>query len=136
MWVVLDGHYIPKRPARGVGGTGRGLAAEAIFGVGAKSGLGFQVDQAGCGGLETSGAGAGAAGAMAFGASLSLLFFSGLLYTVLQAGLAGAGGASAAGGAGSGAGAGGASILGFQSGEYSPPAPCFDLRLINSAISY
>jgi len=55
--------------------------------------------------------------------------------TVRQAGFAGDRGASSIGGGG-----GGASTLGpaggFQSGVYSPPAPCLDLTAINSAISY
>jgi len=139
MRIYLGGGVLgPNNPAaRGVGGTGSGAPAVAIFGVGAIRGLGFQVAQSGnlgfggSGGMPLPGGGPGG-GACCLSRGLRSAF----LCTTRQAGLAGGRSSGDPGGAsGSGSGAGAASGLGFQSGAYSPPAPCLDFTLINSAIS-
>jgi len=60
---------------------------------------------------------------------------SGRLLTTLHAGLAG-GMSSFSPSSGGGSSFGSSGIGGFQWGAYSPPAPCLDLTLISSAISY
>jgi len=116
--------------------------------------LGFHWAHEGSSGRGASMAGGGGGGGVGAGACATALPFrlppgpgSGRLWTVRQPGRAGASGSSSRGGlpgGGPGGGPGGPGgggmsssgrYLGRQSGEYSPPALCFALTAINSAIS-
>jgi len=102
--------------------------------VGARRGLGFHAAQEGVGRAEgggDSGGGASAGIPPGGGAFASLALDGFRMWTVRQAGFESGGGPAASGSGAAGAGSAG----GFQSGWYSPPAPCLDLTLISSAIS-
>jgi len=114
---------------------GGGAAAAAGTGMGDNKGLGRHWAHAGIFGLGDSGGGGGGAGEGAILAR-ARSFRSALLCTILQPGLAGATTAPSSSGAGGGGASSGWSSFGFHSGEYSPPAPCLDLTLMSSAISY
>lgn len=134
----------PKRPERLVGGgeVGSGAAGVATTGAGERSVFGLHCAHAGILGRGGSRGGtaddAGTADGISFAIAFS--FLSARLCTVRHAGRAGAGGPSSIGGRGGGGGGGapkpGGSWGGCHSGEYSPPAPCLDLTLMSSAISY
>lgn len=123
-------HSSNKPRGRGVGG-GKGAGTEGAFGVGCTSGFGFQVAQAGSGLASGGGGGAATGAGRDLGSFLCAMAF---LLTVRHAGFAGPAATSSSGG-GTASGAGGSGSFGFQSGAYSPPAPCFDFTAMSSAIS-
>jgi hypothetical protein len=129
----------PKRPDRGGGEFGIDADGEGGIGTGAIKGFGLHCAQAGMFGLGDSGGGTGVGAGAGAGAIFARArsFRSARLCTVRQAGRAGPAGASSGGGAGAGSGGSSAclSAFGCHSGEYSPPAPCFDFTLMSSAIS-
>lgn len=134
----------PKRPERlgGGGEVGSGTAGVAMTGAGERRVFGLHCAHAGMFGRGGSRGGTadGAGTEVGMSFAIAFSFLSARLWTVRHAGRAGGGGPSSIGGSGAGGGRGATKPCGSEggchSGEYSPPAPCFDLTLMSSAISY
>jgi len=130
----------PNNPGRAAGVIGRGDMGAGIAVGGIIAGFGRHCAHAGKLGFGASiaigdcaGAGVGVGAGRAFGALSRRVG----LCTTRHAGRAWTGWPSSIGGGvvAMGGGAGGSWGVGAQLGEYSPPAPCFDLTAISSAIS-
>jgi hypothetical protein len=136
---TTDTRHAPKRPGRAAGVMGRGeIGPGAGAGAGGRmAGLGRHCAQAGTFGFGASIAGTDVGTGAGAGRLLGALSLRVDLCTTFHAGRAWMGGPSSIGGGvvATGGGAGGSWDGGVQLGEYSPPAPCFDLTAINSAIS-
>lgn len=128
----------PNRPGRTTGLADLGVAATVIAG-GMRAGFGIHCVHAGMFGLGL-GLGASICGTGGLGGRLFGAFSRRVgLCTTRHAGRVCIGCPSSTGGGvavgAAGGGKGGSWTCGFQSGEYCPPAPCFDLTAMSSAIS-